>query len=59
MSTPQEKAPDPNTQQESKPASSQGGKAERTGLRVALALASAAVGGAAKAVIEHVLKDDE
>lgn len=59
MSVPQEKAPDPNTQ-ESKPACSpQGGKAERTGLRVALALASAAVGGAAKAVIEHVLKDDQ
>ncbi|MEU7011523.1 hypothetical protein [Streptomyces sp. NPDC046332] len=60
MSTYQKRNPEPSPEQE--PAASMDTQSEemkRTGLRVGLALVSAAVGGATKAVVEHFLKNDQ
>lgn len=60
MSAFQKKPPeDPNPKQESGPGNAQTEAVERTSLRVGLALASAAVGGAVRAFVEHFLKDDQ
>ncbi|MFG2515506.1 hypothetical protein [Streptomyces sp. NPDC048584] len=59
MSTSQKKTFEPNPERESASVNSQSEAEERTGLRVGLALASAAIGGAMKAVVEHFLNDNQ
>ncbi len=59
MSTSQKEIPESNPKQESGSANTPGEAMERTSIRIGLALASAAVGGAAKAIFEHFLKEDQ
>ncbi|MFJ8669704.1 hypothetical protein [Streptomyces sp. NPDC093600] len=59
MSTSQENVPESKPKQEPASANSHSEKTERTGFRVGLALLSAMVGGAVKAVVEHFLKDNK
>ncbi|WUH89776.1 hypothetical protein OG900_06265 [Streptomyces sp. NBC_00433] len=59
MSTTRKKNPEPNPERQSIAVNSTSETWERSGLRVGLALVSAAVGGAAKAVVDHFLKDSQ
>lgn len=59
MSASQKKIPELDPKRESGSAKAQSEATERTSLRVGLALASAAVGGAVKAVVEHFLKENQ
>ncbi|MFF8386117.1 hypothetical protein ACF053_21050 [Streptomyces kanasensis] len=59
MSTSQENFPESKPKQESPRGNSQSGARERNGFRIGLALASAVVSGAVKAVVEYFLKDNK
>ncbi|CCK32966.1 hypothetical protein BN159_p94 (plasmid) [Streptomyces davaonensis JCM 4913] len=56
MSTPQKRNPE---QEPAAVMNAQSEEMQRSGFRVGLALISAAVGSAAKAVVEHFLKNDQ